>query len=142
MVKNNMTIKIGGEAGMGVESGGAGLTRALSRGGLHVFALQDYMSRIRGGHNFFQVRISEQELFTFNDDVHLLIAFTKDCIERHKGEIVKGGAVLFDEALGYDQESLRHLGVKPCPVPFSKLATEIGGRPPEGLQAPIAPLLK
>ncbi len=127
MIKNNMTIKIGGEAGMGVESGGAGLTRALSRGGLHVFALQDYMSRIRGGHNFFQVRISTKELFTFTDDVHLLLAFTKDCIDRHKGEIVKGGAVLYDEALGYDQASIREHGIKACPVPFSKLATDIGG---------------
>ncbi|MBI3315506.1 MAG: 2-oxoacid:acceptor oxidoreductase subunit alpha [Candidatus Omnitrophica bacterium] len=127
MIKNNMTIKIGGEAGMGVESGGAGLTKALTRGGLYVFANQDYMSRIRGGHNFFQLRVSTQELKTFTDDVHLLLAFTKDCIERHKHEIVKGGAILYDEALSYDAESIRSLGAKACPVPFSKLATEIGG---------------
>ena len=61
MIKNSMTIKIGGEAGMGVESGGAGLVKALTRGGLHVFAFQDYMSRIRGGHNFFQIRVSAEE---------------------------------------------------------------------------------
>jgi 2-oxoglutarate ferredoxin oxidoreductase subunit alpha len=127
MTKNNMTIKIGGEAGMGVESGGAGLTKALTRGGLYVFAYQDYMSRIRGGHNFFQLRVSTQELKTFTDDVHLLLAFTKECIDRHKHEVVKGGAILYDEALGYDAESIRSLGVKACPVPFSKLATEIGG---------------
>lgn len=127
MIKNNMTIKIGGEAGMGVESGGAGLTKALARGGLFVFALQDYMSRIRGGHNFFQVRVSTQELFTFQDDVHLLIAFTKDCIERHKNELVKGGAIVFDEALGYDSTPLKAMGIQPCPIPLSKIATEVGG---------------
>ena len=127
MIKNNMTIKIGGEAGMGVESGGAGLTKALSRGGLYVFALQDYMSRIRGGHNFFQICVSAQELFTHSDDVHLLIAFTKDCIERHKHEIVKGGAIIYDESLGYDATSLKEMGILACPVPLSKLATELGG---------------
>src|SRR3989338_5617510 len=105
MIKNNMTIKIGGEAGMGVESGGAGLTKAISRGGLFVLANQDYMSRIRGGHNFFQVRISEEEHWTFTEDTHLLIAFTRECIERHKSEVPKGGAVVFDEALGYDVAS-------------------------------------
>src|SRR3989338_7319508 len=102
MIKNEMTIKIGGEAGMGVESGGTGLTRALSRGGLYVFANQDYMSRIRGGHNFFQIRVSTQELFTFTDDVHLLIAFTKMCVDQHKHELVKGGAVLYDEGHGIE----------------------------------------
>ena len=127
MIKNNMTIKIGGEAGMGVESGGAGLVKALSRGGLYVFALQDYMSRIRGGHNFFQIRVSTQELYSFSDDVHLLLAFTKDCIERHKNELVKNGAIIYDEALGYDAAEITKLGVKACPIPLSKIATEIGG---------------
>ena len=125
--KNNMTIKIGGEAGMGVDSGGAGLTKALTRGGLYAFGLQDFMSRIRGGHNFFQIRVSEKEIFTHVDEVHLLIAFTKECIEKHKHEIVKGGAVIFDEALGYDIPSLKALGILPCPIPLSKIATEIGG---------------
>ena len=127
MTKNNMTIKIGGEAGMGVESGGAGLAKALARGGLYIFGIQDYMSRIRGGHNFFQIRVSDRELYTHNDDVHLLIAFTKDCIERHCHEVVKDGAVIYDEALGYDASELTKLGLKACPIPLSRLATEIGG---------------
>jgi len=127
MVKNDMTIKIGGEAGMGVESGGAGLTKALSRGGLYVFALQDYMSRIRGGHNFFQIRVSTRELYTHTDDVHLLIAFTKDCIERHHGEVVKGGAIVYDEALAFDAAAIKEFGIQACPIPLTKLATEIGG---------------
>ncbi len=122
-----MTIKIGGEAGMGVESGGAGLTKALSRGGLYVFALQDYMSRIRGGHNFFQIRVSTRELYTHTDDVHLLIAFTKDCIERHHGEVVKGGAIVYDEALAFDAAAIKEFGIQACPIPLTKLATEIGG---------------
>ncbi len=122
-----MTIKIGGEAGMGVESGGAGLAKSLSRGGLYIFGLQDYMSRIRGGHNFFQVRVSEKELFTHNDEVHLLIAFTKDCIERHLHEVVKGGAVVYDEALAYDASIIEQAGVQACPIPLTKLATELGG---------------
>lgn len=122
-----MTIKIGGEAGMGVESGGAGLVKALTRGGLYVFAFQDYMSRIRGGHNFFQIRVSTEELYSFTDDVHLLIAFTQDCIERHKKEVVKGGAIIYDEALGVDAASIAALGVTACPIPLSKLATEVGG---------------
>ena len=47
--KNNMTITVGGEAGQGVETGGAGFAKALARGGLRVFGLTEYMSRIPGG---------------------------------------------------------------------------------------------
>jgi 2-oxoglutarate/2-oxoacid ferredoxin oxidoreductase subunit alpha len=52
---NNVTFKIAGAAGQGVESSGAGFAQALVRGGLHLFGLQDYMSRIRGGLNFVQL---------------------------------------------------------------------------------------
>ncbi len=48
MTINEMTIRIGGAAGDGVESSGAGFCQALARGGLHVFGLPDYYSRIRG----------------------------------------------------------------------------------------------
>ncbi len=52
-ITNNMTFKIAGAAGQGVESSGAGFAQALARGGLHLFGLQDYMSRIRGGSELF-----------------------------------------------------------------------------------------
>ena len=59
---NDMTIKIAGAAGQGLESSGAGFVQALALGGLHIYGLQDYMSRIRGGLNFFQVRVHDQPL--------------------------------------------------------------------------------
>jgi 2-oxoglutarate ferredoxin oxidoreductase subunit alpha len=52
------TIKIGGEAGQGIQTIGDTLARVFSRAGFHVFTHQDYESRIRGGHNFFQIRFS------------------------------------------------------------------------------------
>ena len=62
MLKNNMTFKMGGEAGQGVESTGAGFIKALARGGLYIFGQQDYMSRIRGGHNSFQIRVADRKI--------------------------------------------------------------------------------
>ncbi|MFQ6117042.1 MAG: 2-oxoacid:acceptor oxidoreductase family protein, partial [Candidatus Bipolaricaulia bacterium] len=65
----DLSFKIGGEAGQGVESSGAGFTKALAHGGLHVFAHQEYMSRIRGGHNFFQIRVSDRPLYAQADRI-------------------------------------------------------------------------
>jgi 2-oxoglutarate ferredoxin oxidoreductase subunit alpha len=53
MIERDVTIRIGGEAGMGLESSGAGFAKALTRGGLYTFGVPDFYSRIRGGHNFF-----------------------------------------------------------------------------------------
>ena len=47
----DLTIKISGEAGQGIQTIGETLARVFARSGLHVFAHQDYESRVRGGHN-------------------------------------------------------------------------------------------
>ena len=96
MTINNMTIRIGGAAGDGVESSGAGLCQALARGGLHVFGLPDHYSRIRGGHNFYSIRVSDQPLYSHEEPVHLLLALTEETIRRHWDKIVKGGAIIYD----------------------------------------------
>jgi len=123
-----MTFKIGGEAGQGVESGGSGFAKALARGGLHVFGLQDYMSRIRGGHNFYQVRVSERPLYSHNDEVHLLMGLVPETIERHKHEIVSGGGLIYDEDFEVDIEDLEKREIKSFPVPLFRIAQEVGNR--------------
>ncbi len=87
---DELTIRIGGEAGMGLESGGVGFSRALVRGGLHVFGLPDYHSRIRGGHNFFSVRIARRPLYTHTEPIHLLLALDQETVRRHIGAVVSG----------------------------------------------------
>ncbi len=128
MTKNNMTFKIGGEAGQGVESSGAGFTQALARGGLHVFGLQDYMSRIRGGHNFYQIRVSQKPLYSHTEEVHLLLALVPETIERHGQEVVAGGGIVYDEGLQVDMGDLERRGVKAFPVPLLRIAKEEGSK--------------
>ncbi|MCG6536149.1 MAG: 2-oxoacid:acceptor oxidoreductase family protein, partial [Syntrophales bacterium LBB04] len=53
-------VVIGGEAGQGLFSVEIGLTEILSRLNYYFFATKNYMSRIRGGHNFHMIRISEE----------------------------------------------------------------------------------
>ena len=49
----DVTIKIGGEAGQGIQTVGSLLASACQRAGLYMMAINDFESRIRGGHNFF-----------------------------------------------------------------------------------------
>lgn len=129
MLTNDMTFLFGGAAGQGIESNGAGFTRALVRTGLYAFGLPDYMSRIRGGHNFFQVRVSEERLWTHSQAVHLVLALDAETVERHAAEVVPGGGVIYDEGLRIAPASLEGRGVRAFPMPLVAVATEAGGNP-------------
>lgn len=125
---NDMTFKIAGAAGQGVESSGAGFSQALARGGLHVFALQDYMSRIRGGLNFFQVRVHTEPLYCHEEAVHVLLPLNEEAVEAYRDDVVKGGAIIYDEGFKLDRRSVASRGRKAMPVPLMEIAKEHGER--------------
>ncbi len=127
MSTNAITIRIGGEAGMGLESSGVGFSKALTRGGLYVHGLPDYYSRIRGGHNFFSVRVSQEPLYSHAESVHLVLALDLETVRRHVAQIVDGGAVVYDEGEEIPDE-LQRSNVSFFPVPLTELAEELGGR--------------
>jgi len=127
MTTNHMTIRIGGAAGDGVESSGAGFCKALARAGLHVFGLPDYYSRIRGGHNFFSIRVSDRPLYSHHEPVHLLLALTEETIPRHRDNVVEGGAIIYDSKLDVSPEQWAGDGIQLFPIPLSDIAQEKAG---------------
>lgn len=86
-----ITLKIGGEAGQGLQSIGQVLGKYFARRGYYVFANQDNESRIRGGHNFFQLRIATYPVKTFTDTVDVLIALDRVTVDMHVREMSEGG---------------------------------------------------
>jgi len=127
MKKNDMTVLIGGDAGQGIQSTGKGFIQSLTKAGLFPFGRQDYRSRIRGGHNFFEIRISEKQVYTHTDGVDLLVALTEESVEKHLDEIVPGGGVLYNENFDIDSGTFEGRDVKAFPVPFTTIATDEGG---------------
>ena len=128
VVTNDMSVVIGGDAGQGVESSGAGFSLSLARAGLHVFAMQDYHSQIRGGHNFYQIRISEPPRLSHGNPVHLLLALTPETAELHLDNLAEGAAVIFPEKFDIDPEPLRKRGVRVHALPLIRIAEEHGSR--------------
>ena len=121
-VINNLTFKMGGEAGQGVESSGAGFAKAIARSGLFVYGLQDYMSRIRGGHNFYEIRISDRDVQATESGVHVLLPLDAMTVEEHLDEVVPGGAVIMDAPLKVDDNRLTERGLKPIRMPLGEIA--------------------
>jgi 2-oxoglutarate/2-oxoacid ferredoxin oxidoreductase subunit alpha len=117
------TIKIGGEAGQGIQTVGDSLARVFARSGYHLFIHQDYESRIRGGHNFFQIRVSEMPVVSSRDRSDIVIALDKPSIAKNRERLAEGGIIVYDSsALGE-----KHQGDHFLDVPFVDLATKDGG---------------
>jgi len=126
-ITNNMTFLFGGAAGQGIESNGAGFAKALARTGLHVVAVPDYMSRIRGGHNFYQLRVSEQPILTHEEPVHMVMALDERTVEEHTRDLVPGGGMIYEQDSKVDAAALEAQDVQPFPAPLKRIANEAGG---------------
>ena len=119
-----LNLLVGGEAGQGVQSVGLLLAKVFARSGYHVFADQDYESRVRGGHNFFRVRVSKDKVGAITEDVGILIALDGDSIRSHKAEMSGRGVIIFDseKVKGVSSRKASLLG-----IPLEKIAEQTTG---------------
>jgi 2-oxoglutarate ferredoxin oxidoreductase subunit alpha len=117
------TIKIGGEAGQGIQSIGDSLGRVFARAGHHVFIHQDYESRIRGGHNFFQIRVSDRPVTCSRVPIDIVIALDRASIANNAEKLTPEGIVVYDSSFLRE----KHEGGRFLDIPFIDLATKEGG---------------
>ncbi len=121
------TIKIGGEAGQGIQTIGDTLGLVFSRAGYHVFTHQDYESRVRGGHNFFQIRFADRPVMASKERVDILVAFDSESINLHAGEIAENGYVIYDSTAIGKARNASLINHNYLDVPFVSLAVKHGG---------------
>jgi 2-oxoglutarate ferredoxin oxidoreductase subunit alpha len=124
----DVSVLIGGEAGAGISAAGFSLGKVFMRGGLHVFGTIDYPSLIRGGHNFYIVRASQQPVYNQWDNHDLIIALDARTIQRHWKELKSQGGIIYDSddiptdsaVFPKDIENL-------FPVPLETIVKEVQG---------------
>ncbi|MDD5653536.1 MAG: 2-oxoacid:acceptor oxidoreductase subunit alpha [Candidatus Omnitrophica bacterium] len=97
MERCELTIKISGEAGQGMQTIGMALCKLFKDAGFSIFANQDYMSRVRGGNNFFQLRVSHQPQYTLRQNSDILIALDKQSISLQKKNLSPSSVIIFDK---------------------------------------------
>jgi len=118
-----ITIKIAGEAGQGTQTIGEAMYKLYKKAGLNIFANVDFMSRIRGGNNFFQIRVSEEPVFTLRKLSDITIALDKASLEIHKKGMAKDGIFIIDSKnFGITDKDETFFD-----VPFYDMAKKTGG---------------
>ena len=121
---DELTIRIAGQAGQGMQTIGEVLCRMFKAAGFHVFAHQDNMSRIRGGNNYFQIRISCNPVSTLRNKAEIIVSLDKASISRHKNDLASNGIIIADKSKSGITEADSFI----FDVPFSSLAIEAGGK--------------
>jgi 2-oxoglutarate ferredoxin oxidoreductase subunit alpha len=119
----DFNFMVGGEAGQGVQSIGYLLAKSFARGGYYVFADQDYESRVRGGHNFFRIRVKDSEVNAVREDVNILVALNKESVELHDIELKQSGIIICDESISRSLSTKKQVFA----APLVKLAQDISG---------------
>ncbi|MBN1385395.1 2-oxoacid:acceptor oxidoreductase subunit alpha [Candidatus Woesearchaeota archaeon] len=122
MKTNSFVWKIGGEAGYGIMTAGIAFARCCMRAGLYVFANNEYPSLIRGGHNTYDVRVSEKPAKAPLTKIDLLVALNQDTIDRHKENLNPGAGIVYDKA----EMDMSINDVKLYDVPLKAIAKECG----------------
>ncbi|TDO94411.1 2-oxoglutarate ferredoxin oxidoreductase subunit alpha [Halanaerobium saccharolyticum] len=106
----DFNIVIAGEAGQGLKTVEAMLTKTFSRHGYYLFSTKDYMSRVRGGHNFMQIRISDQKLEGPDEGIDLLLALNEESVEIHSPQMNEDGTILSE--VESDKDEMVYLDAK------------------------------
>lgn len=115
--------KIGGEAGYGIMTTGIVLSKIVSRLGYHVFDSVEYPSLIRGGHNTYDVFISDEEIHSLKHKVDYLICLNKDTFELHKDRLTSNTVIVYDP-----NEFDPGEGFQKAAVPFSEILKNHQGK--------------
>jgi len=92
----DINIRIAGEAGQGLVVVNNMLVGAAAAAGLAVFSGKSYMSRIRGGLNWCDLRFADRELFGLKEQADLLLALNATALEILHQDTAPDTVILLD----------------------------------------------
>ena len=121
---NQLSWKVGGQQGEGIESTGEIFAIALNRLGYYLYGYRHFSSRIKGGHTNNKIRVSTTEVRSISDDLDVLVAFDQETIELNYKELHSKGVILADAK--FTPKKPEDTQAALYAVPFTEIATELG----------------
>ncbi|HDR6783022.1 TPA: 2-oxoacid:acceptor oxidoreductase family protein, partial [Bacillus thuringiensis] len=121
---SQLSWKVGGQQGEGIESTGEIFCIALNRLGYYLYGYRHFSSRIKGGHTNNKIRVSTTEVRAISDDLDILIAFDQETIDFNFHELRPGGIVVADAK--FNPTIPDNTDVNLYVIPFTDIALELG----------------
>lgn len=120
----DFTWLIGGEAGFGIMTTGVVFSKIATRSGYHIFDYVEYPSLIRGGHNAYEVHVSDSPVSHLNPTIDILVCLNKETYEKHRSRLTPSSMVIYDK----DEFEIKE-DIKKIVVPFKKTLSDLKGQP-------------
>jgi 2-oxoglutarate/2-oxoacid ferredoxin oxidoreductase subunit alpha len=121
---NQLSWKVGGQQGEGIESTGEIFASALNNLGYYLYGYRHFSSRIKGGHTNNKIRVSTTHVRAIQDDLDILVAFDQETIDVNFHDLHNNGVVLADEK--FSPKIPDGTNVTLYVVPFTEIARDLG----------------
>ncbi len=127
MKVNDLSVRIGGQAGDGALTTGDTLATVLHRMGLYVGTYKDFPSQIRGIHTNYTIYARSTPVYARPESLDVLLAFDRETVDRHVHELEPGGFIIYESTRGDYTGEIRD-DVHLLNVPLRKIAMEVAGK--------------
>ncbi|MDY5060662.1 2-oxoacid:acceptor oxidoreductase subunit alpha [Staphylococcus simulans] len=123
-MKSQVSWKVGGQQGEGIESTGEIFATAMNREGYYLYGYRHFSSRIKGGHTNNKIRVSTTPVHAISDDLDILVAFDQETIELNHHEMRDDSVIIADaKAKPSRPENCK---AQLIVLPFTDIAKELG----------------
>lgn len=119
--QKDVSIVLCGEAGQGIQTLEFFLTRIFKISGYHVYATKEYMSRIRGGSNSTQIRVSSDYVRAPVRRIDIFIPLNTEALKHLERNITPNTVIIGDKEIIKSEYKIYNL-------PLTRIAAAIGGR--------------
>jgi 2-oxoglutarate/2-oxoacid ferredoxin oxidoreductase subunit alpha len=123
-MKEQLSWKVGGQQGEGIESTGEIFSMALNRLGYYLYGYRHFSSRIKGGHTNNKIRVSTKQVRAVADDLDILVAFDQETIDVNYTELHNQGVIIADSK--FKPEKPQDTNASLFIIPFTEIAKELG----------------
>lgn len=121
---HQLSWKVGGQQGEGIESTGEIFSMAMNRLGYFLYGYRHFSSRIKGGHTNNKITVRPTEVRSIADDLDILVAFDQETIDVNYKELTEKGIILADAK--FDPVKPGDSKAPLFAVPFTEVAAELG----------------
>lgn len=121
---HQLSWKVGGQQGEGIESTGEIFSTAMNRLGYYLYGYRHFSSRIKGGHTNNKITVRPTKFRSIADDLDILVAFDQETIDVNYKELTEESIILADSK--FSPTAPEDCKAPLVVVPFTEIATELG----------------
>lgn len=129
--QHRYVVKVAGESGMGVNSVGEALAKALKNSGMYIFGYREYPSLIKGGYACYQLDISDSKINASSSECDVLLSLSRASLNAYLKTVRQGGSVIHSVIQVHftpeEQKTIDERQLTVVYIPAREMAITIGG---------------